>query len=149
MTAVTVQFPRQMKRGPKVRRGPCAQILHFPAPLTGDALHAEWFWLRDVCDRWDHEDLPTDTDLAAFDKEKFERSMLTIGVVRMALGKAEITDSEMRQDITNWRAKIEKRAQVKDWLDELGVDWKHAFNPELALFFAFDRLTACELPTSA
>lgn len=149
MSAVTVQFPRQMKRGPKVRRGPCAQILHFPAPLTGDALHAEWFWLRGVFHHWDHEELPADTDLAAFDKEKFESAMVTNRIVRSVFGEGPVTESEMRQDIAKWRAQIEKRAQVKDWLEELGVDWEQACNPERALFFAFDRLTACELPTSA
>lgn len=140
MTAAMIQFPRQMKRGPKVRRGPCAQILHFPAPLTGDELHAEWFWLRGVRDRWDHERLPTPADLEAFDKAKFDSAMGTIRIVRMSFGKAPITESEMRQDIAKWRAQIEKRAQVKDWLEELGVDWKEAFEPERALFFAFDKL---------
>lgn len=149
MSAVTVLFPRPMKRGRKVRRGPCAQILHFPAPLTGDALHAEWFWLRDVCDRWGQDELPTRTDLAAFDKARFDSAMVTDRIVRSAFGKTQRTESEMRQDIVKWRAQIEKRAQVKDWLEELGVDWKQAWNPERALFFAFDRLTTYELPTSA
>jgi hypothetical protein len=147
--SVVLRFSRPMKRGAKVRRGPCAQILRFPAPLTGTELRAEWFWLRNVHDRWDHEQLPTPDDLAAFDEARFDSAMMTDRIVRSAFGKAPRTESEMRQDIAEWRAQIEKRLQVKDWLEGLGVDWNKAFEPELALFFAFDCMTAREPLTSA
>jgi hypothetical protein len=144
-----VRFPRAMKRGAKVRRGPCAQIVQFPAPLAGAELRAEWFWLKNNHCGWNDERLPTSDDLTAFDEARFDRAMVTNRIVRFAFGEAPITEVEMRQDIAKWRAQIEKRAQVKDWIEELGVDWKNAFEPEQALFFIYDRLHASEQPASA
>ena len=147
--STTIPFPRQMKRGPKVRRGPCAQVFPFPAPLTGAALRAEWTWLRANHHGWDHEQLPSSCDLESIDEAKFERDKQIDDVTRTALGKKPRTEADMRREIAEWRAEITKRVQVKDWLETLGVNWRHAFEPERALFFAFDRLQADEQPARA
>lgn len=142
MSAAVVRFPHPMKRGAKVRRGPCAQMLHFPAPLSGSDLHAEWYWLSDHHHDWNDEKLPEPDDLADFDQAKFDRGRWLHDAVREGMGRLPLTENEMRRDIAKWRMEIEKRVQVKDWLETLGVDWKEAKKPETALFFAFDSLQA-------
>jgi hypothetical protein len=142
LDAAVVRFPRPVKRGAKVRRGPCAQMLHFPAPLSGTDLHAEWFWLSDHHHNWNDEKLPEPDDLASFDQARFDRQRRMHDVIRQGMGHEPLTDNEMRQDTIKWRAQIEKRVQVKDWLESLGVNWKEVRHPESALFFAFGQLHA-------
>lgn len=135
-----IRFPRPMKRGAKVRRGPCAQMLHFPAPLSGADLFAEWQWLDDNHRGWRHEKLLEPDDLADFDQSKFDRRRESRSHVRVALGREPLTENEMRRDIVKWRARIERRVQMKDWLETLGVNWKAVRDADGALFFVFDRL---------
>lgn len=150
MNAAVIRFPRPMKRGAKVRRGPSAQMLQFPALLSGAELYAEWQWLSDHADRWEDEELPESDDLADFDQSKFDRQRRLQDMVREHLGREPKMDDDLRRDVAKWRAQIEKRAQVKDWLETLGVDWEEAFKPERALFFAFDCMhSSSEIPTSA
>lgn len=144
-----ILFPRPMKRGAKVRRGPCAKVLHFPAPLRGADLHAEWQWLRDHHDKWNHEKLPGPEDLADFDQPQFDRDRRMSDLVHQAMGREPKTDEDLRRNVAAWRAQIEKRVQVKAWLEMLGVNWKEAFDPERGLFFAFDCIQQREYPTSA
>lgn len=135
-----IRFPRPMKRGAKVRRGPCAQIFQFPAPLSGEALRVEWQWLGDHYDRWSDAKLPEPEDLAGVDRSKFDMRYGMRNAIRVAMGDEPMTEATMRRDVAEWRAQIEKRAQVKAWLESQGVDLKKAFEPERALFSAFDGL---------
>lgn len=149
MIAAVIRFPRPMKRGAKVRRGPCAQILHFPMLLSGAELYAEWQWLSDHHYQWNDEKLPGPDAFSGFDPLAFDRGRWLSDAVREGMGREPKTDNDLRRDVVNWRAQIEKRVQVKDWLETLGVNWKHANEPERALFFVFDRMTASEQPASA
>jgi hypothetical protein len=149
MIGAVIRFPRLKKRGAKVRRGPSAQMLHFPAPLSGTELYAEWQWLSGNSSGWRDEKLPEPKDLAGFDKKKFDRHRELNSMVREAMGREPKTDDDLRRDIADYRALIEKRVQVKDWLETRGVNWGEVKNPEQALFFIFDRMQASEQPASA
>lgn len=142
MSAQIFAFRGKKKRGAKVRRGPCAQMLHFPAPLGGANLYAEWNWLFDHHRDWSDEKLPEPEDLADFDQVEFARRRWISDAVREGRGRAPKTDDDLRQDVSEWRAQIERRVQMKDWLETFGVNWEEVRNTESALFFVFDRLHA-------
>lgn len=144
MSAQTIRFPRVKKRGPKRRTGPCADVLEFPAMLTGDALRARWSWLVDNCRRWDHEE----SEGTYSDPKDWE-----LGVkVRKALASVrqrEFNDATMRAEIAECCSRIEKRVCIKDWLETLGVDWDAVKSPEAALFFVFDKMQGQQPPPAA
>lgn len=137
-----LRFSRPMKRGAKVRRGPCAQILPFPVQLSGDELEDQFRWMyRNEMD-WKNEETEGVEHISDTDREFME-------LAREALGYKKPTDVAMRRRIADGVRLIEKRNRVKDWLDTLGADLDAITTPEQALFFAFDCMTARELPTSA
>jgi hypothetical protein len=140
-----VRFPRAMKSGPKVRRGPCAEILQFPPQLSGDELQQRFNWIRDNSNKWETEE----TEGVAC---RSEMSLRLENIVRTAAGFAPHTDADKRRKIAEGRDLIEKRNRVKDWLESLGADLDTfgQLNPaENALFFVFDRMQAGELPSIA
>lgn len=149
-TAANVaRFPRQKKRGAKVRTGPCAAILSFPARsppdrLIGEDLLSEWAWIRKHNADWDHEKLSGRSEKKEWQKLFLEQ------VARAAIkGRTAPDGDAIRKEIAEHRATIEKRIRVKDWLETRGVNWGEAKSPEQALFFIFDRLHASEQPASA
>lgn len=137
MSAAVIRFPRPMKRGAKVRRGPCAQMLHFPVPLSGAPLYAEWQWLDDH-NRWENEELPEPDDMAGFDQAKFDRRRWLSDAVREGMGREAKTDNDLRCDVAEWRAEIKRRHNLKAWLREQGATADDLRNAESALAFAFD-----------
>jgi len=54
--AEVIHFPRPMKRGAKVRRGPCAEVLQFPVQLSGDELRGRFDWMNDNQHKWENEE---------------------------------------------------------------------------------------------
>jgi hypothetical protein len=143
------RFPKQKKRGATVRTGPCAAILAFPvrpAPdrLTGEDLLSEWAWIEHHHQGWDDEELSGRSEKKEGQKFFFRKAAYaSIKGHRLPDGDA------IRKKIAKYRAIIDKRIRVKDWLETRGVNWDEVHTPEQALFFAFDRLHACDLPSSA
>jgi hypothetical protein len=144
-STTVVSFPRSMKRGAKVRRGPCAKVLQFPAQLSGEELQAQFNWMRSNRDKWENE------QTEGFEHRSDGSRRLEI-LVRAQHGLAPISDAAKRQRIAEGREQIEKRNRVKDWLESLGADLDSfgAIRPaELALFFVFDRMRTRDLPSIA
>lgn len=140
--STVARFPRAMKRGAKVRRGPCAEILLFPVQLSGEELENRFRWICSNEGDWENEE--TEGIERISDKE---RQLLELA--RACLGRKKPTDVTMRQHIAEGRKRIEKRNRVKDWLESLGADLDEITTPEQALFLVFDRMHSRELPTSA
>jgi hypothetical protein len=140
--STVVRFPRAMKRGAKVRRGPCAVVLPFPAQLSGEELQSRFRWICSNEGDWENEE----TEGAEHTSEK-QREL--VEMAREMIGWKRPTDATMRQRVAEGRRRIEKRNRVKDWLESLGVDRNEITTPEQALFLVFDRMHSRELPTSA
>jgi hypothetical protein len=134
MNAAVIRFPRAMKRGAKVRRGPCARMLSFPMPLSGEELENRFSWICSNEGEWKNEE----TEGTNPPSNDYQRELKKI--VREALGTTEPTDAAKRQRIAEGRKRIEKRNRVKDWIESQGGDLDTITTPEQALFFVFDRL---------
>lgn len=137
-----IRFPRAVKRGAKVRRGPCAEILLFPVQLSGEELESRYRWICSNEGDWKNEETEGTEHISDKERELLE-------LTRTCLGWKKPTDASKRQRITEGRKLIEKRNRVKDWLESLGADLDKITTPEQALFFVFDRMRSRELPTSA
>lgn len=145
MTAAVAKFPRARKRGAKVRKGPAAVVLAFPAQLTGDALRARWSWLKDHAGDWRQEESQgTYTD----PKDWITAARLASHFIPLFEG-VEFTEGYMRRSIQTDCARIEKRVLVKDWLGEMGIDWTKHKTPEDALFFLHEKFNCCATPGAA
>ncbi|HEY5850418.1 MAG TPA: hypothetical protein VIT62_06590 [Lysobacter sp.] len=142
-SSTCIPFPKAMERGRKVCRGPLATLVTLPQPVRGDELLREWGWLKDNAKDWGNEDVVGDVDL-----ERVRRSAELSRAVAEVRGVA-FDDCSMRRDIAAWRLRVQTRAQVKDWLEALGVDWGAAKTPEDALFFVFRCLRSPGGPTCA
>lgn len=141
-----VRFPRPVKRGAKVRRGPCADVLMFPGQLSGDELEGRFRWICRNEDHWGNSETQRTDGVEQITDER--RVMLEIA--RKVCGFSAPTTATMRRRITEGGKRIEKRNRVKDWIVSLGGDLDEITTPEKALFFAFDRMhSSSELPTSA
>jgi hypothetical protein len=143
------RFTMQKKRGAKVRTGPCAAILPWPtcsvpSRLSGEHLLSTWAWIKRHHDGWNHEKLSGNCEKKEWQKLFIEKS------ARAAIkGKPMLDGDAIRTEITKYRAIIEKRIRVKDWLETRGVNWDEVKDPEQALFFIYDRMHASEQPASA
>lgn len=150
MTAQLIQFPRAKKRGPKVRSGPSASLLQFPAQMVGAELQRRWVWLSSNWSKWANEEIDGERD--PDDRWSVEASYLVGQAAKGRLSEgarmAQV-DPAARDDIRKWEAHIRKRTAVKDWLERLGVDWDDARGVEDALFFAYDRLAGRVPPSVA
>ena len=140
----TVAFPKALKRCPKVRRGPRAQLLQFPTGLTGDSLRKRWAWLQHNHRHWQAEE-----KVGEFDDERETAFALDFGAQFAAACGKQFTEATMRSDIANWSRDVEKRIAVKDWLQRLGVNWADVRTTEQALTFAFECSQNANLPASA
>ena len=143
-TTAVVRFPRAMKRGAKVRRGPCAAVLSFPVQLSGEELDARHSWMMENRGKWATE---------ATDGLEYHEPMVAL-LMQKAREKwpekyPRLTMERMRRDIADGRKLIEKRNRVKAWMQSLGADLDAITTPDQALFFVFDRLQEQLLPTSA
>lgn len=144
-----VQFPKQKKRGAKMRTGPCAAILTFPtrsAPdrLAGEDLLSEWAWIKSNHSGWDDEELSGRSE-----RKKWQALYLGDAASAAIKGLPILDGNAIRKDIVKHRTIIEKRIRVKDWLETRGVNWDEVNSPEQALFFIYERMHASELPASA
>ncbi len=152
MSAQLIRFPKPKKRGAKVRRGPQAQVLNFPARLVGAELRRRWVWLEKNAGDWANEDLDGDLPDEGHGGWGFEQWYM-IGQAlsgRLAPGDpVGSADPAAREDVKKWEERIQKRTRVKDWLEGLGIDWDDHKGSEAALFFAFDRLAGPTPPTAA
>jgi hypothetical protein len=143
------RFPKQKKRGAKVRTGPCAAISTFPTRsasvrLTGEDLLSEWAWIERHHAGWCDEKLSGRSEKKEWQKLFFEEA------ARASIKGHPMPDGDaIRKEIAKHRAIIEKRVRVKDWLETRGVNWDEVKNPEQALFFIFDRMQVSEQPASA
>lgn len=139
MTARLIEFPKARKRGPKVRTGPCAEVLAFPLPTQKGELWKRWLWLQRHGDDWSVEEIgDVDEVIPSCSREgeraeRFER----------ALGDAPA------REVPALEARLRKRSAVKGWLRELGVDWPQVRNAEDALFSVFDQLSDPRPPSAA
>ncbi len=132
-----VRFPRPMKRGAKVRRGPCAQVIQLPTPLIGDDLRSEWSWIRDNHHKWDNEEMSGRHDEATW---RFRYYFLQ--GVRQQQGRPALDDSELRKEIARCRRIIEERNRIKAWLAARGVDLSTVTSPDQALAHMFNLVEA-------
>ena len=140
--STVVRFPRPMKRGAKVRRGPCAEILIFPVQLSGEELDGRLSWINRNQGNWENEGTEGVEQISERER-KFGKAL------RIVLGRKELTDADKRREISEGCKRIEKRNRVKDWLESLGTDLDEITTPEQALFLVFDRMHSRELPTNA
>lgn len=140
-----VRFPRAMKRGAKVRRGPCAEILLFPGQLSGEELESRFRWICSNDGEWANGETQGTEGVEHVSDER--RQLMDF--VRAAMGHSAPTDATKRQRIAEGCKRIEKRNRVKDWLASLGADLDEIATPEQALLFAFDRMQSGDRPTSA
>lgn len=148
-TSNVAHFTKQKKRGAKVRTGPCAAILTFPAcsapgRLTGENLLSEWAWIKRNHSGWDDEELS-----GSCGKEEWRKLFIEKATGAAIDGKPMPDGDAIRKEIAKHRATIEKRVHMKDWLETRGVNWDEVNSPEQALSFIFDRLHASEQPVSA
>jgi hypothetical protein len=137
MNAV-VALPIKRKRGAKVRKGPCAQIIPLPGVLIGedlDELHARHRWMMCNYDKWETRDLdgvdypdPMTQLLEDAMRKKWPEKYPTLSAARM------------RCDITKYRKVIVKRNQIKAWLTERGADMDEIKSEQAALAYMFDWL---------
>ena len=141
-SSTIVRFPRAMKRGAKVRRGPCAEILLFPVQLSGEELESRFRWICSNEGDWENE------ETEGVEHISDERRQL-MELAREVLGSKKPTDVTMRHRIAKGIKRIEKRNRVKDWIESLGADLDEITTPEQALFLVFDRMHSRELPTNA
>lgn len=134
-TAAIVELPIQSNPDREASSGPPASILAFPATLNGEALLTRYAWLVMRHREWGIEEVDEDV-----------RPILG-GVAHLDLGADE---DRMRYLVREWTARIEKRAQVKDWLASMGADRGQVTDAESALFFIYDRFAGkSDLPPSA
>lgn len=151
MSAQTIRFPKPMKRGAKVKHGPCATLLEFPAQLTGDALRMQWAWLLMNHGCWQVDSTAPDQ------RERLDgrggpfdwRLVIAVSEGASLARGTPFTEARMRRDIAKFCAVVEKRVQIKDWLKRLGIDREKVSTEQDALSFLFDRLGGPELPKSA
>lgn len=135
--AATIKFPRPLKRGAKVRKGPCAQVILFPAPLTGDALAGCWAWLK-----YNHADWKIEDVSGRYSDPADWNTLLRVHEgVALARGE-EFTENTMRREIAAFRAVIEKRNRIKDWLQAEGIDWNESPDSQAAVEFLYYRWKA-------
>ncbi|MGH8074950.1 MAG: hypothetical protein ACREO4_12930, partial [Lysobacter sp.] len=92
--ARTIRFPKPMKRGAKVRKGPMATVIRFPAELAGDELRSRWAWLLDNYGNWGTED----PDGFYEDREDWDATVRNIGRAYASLRGMEFGDASLRQD---------------------------------------------------
>jgi hypothetical protein len=138
VTAGVIQFPKPRKRGPKVRTGPCAEVVPFPSLHRAD-FWKRWMWLKRFGDDW-AVDQPGDVDEAVPSCSREGERAKRLGSVFAKMARSELPDLE---------ARLRKRSYVKDWLESLGVDMARVRNAEDALFYAFDRLSGPTPPSAA
>lgn len=53
MSAETIRFPRSMKRGPKVKNGPCAKVIPFESPDLRFAINLYEFMFAQGAENWE------------------------------------------------------------------------------------------------
>ncbi len=130
MSAVVLQFPEKVQRQAKRRM----------SRVELDGRH-RWMikhrmeWQTEATDGAEYQTNPNVVRLKA--------------IIRKQMGLSELSMERMRRGIVEGRKLIEKRNRVKAWLASLGADLDAITTAEQALFFAFDRLHACDLPSSA
>lgn len=142
---VVVRFPRSVKRGAKVRRGPCAEILRLSPQFSGEELVARYRWICHIEHEWGNEE----TEGTKPEEYGTARQRQLLEMTREMLGYTAPTAAEMRQRIVKARARIERRNRVKAWLESRGADLNEITTPEHALFFIFDRMHPSGLPPVA
>jgi len=134
MSAQTIPFPRAKKRGAKVKRGPCAVLLQFPAPASDEEVARQFTWLALNAVRDWHEER-----LVGPVEERF----------------CVVSDDPEIRAITRQRAMemaevVRRRVTVKDWLESLGADWGEVKDAEEALWFLLERFrTSSGIPPAA
>jgi len=138
MTAQLIQFPKMRKRGPKVRTGPCAEVVDFPSAQRAD-VWKRWMWLKQFGGDWAVEEMGDVDEVVPSCSREGERAER----LKRALGDAP------RHEVPELEARLKKRATVKDWLEGLGADLARVHNAEDALFYAFDRFSGPTPPSAA
>lgn len=143
--AVTIKFPRPMKRGAKVRTGPCAQIIQFPGFLSGSDLCNHWAWLSANHREWENDALDGRYD----GPEDWETTVRIAKSLSPGLWGRELDDQAMRSDIAEWRNIVSKRIEVKRHLRELGIDGMSTRSAEQALLALSECVQSQALPSCA
>lgn len=138
--SVVLRFPKRMKRGAKVRRGPIAPLVQFPVSMVGAALVRKWAYLSTNHRDWTVES--ADGALDPKDQElvyAFAKGCIAAGYI----GGRHIGDCSFeewaRPEVQRLEAKVKQRARVKAWLSSMGIDWKKNRTAEDALVFLFSR----------
>ncbi|MFP7721407.1 hypothetical protein [Lysobacter sp. A3-1-A15] len=112
MSAV-IKLPKAKKRGPKVSRGPLADVVRLPL-LQGDELTALWVWLQANHKDWDqHETVGHDPDW---------RAKLPMARAKgYAISGVWPTDATMRAQVAEWQHQIVQRTRAKERLHLMGA----------------------------
>lgn len=143
--AVTIKFPRAMKRGAKARKGPCAQIIQFPGMLTGSDLCNYWAWMSTHHLDWENDALEGGYD----NPEDWEATVRLAKTFSPGMRGRQLDDHAMRSDIAEWRNIVTKRVEVKRHLRELGIDGMSSHSAEQALLALSERVRSGASPASA
>lgn len=130
MNAV-VTFPIKKKRGAKVRQGPLAAVLKFPAPMTLEEIAGRWEWMLKYSGQWETEE----TEGVA---EVNLNVLQLTNLLREQDGKGKISTGDMLDRIERGRREIEKRNRIKVWLAAHGADLDKIRHEKSALKYIFD-----------
>jgi hypothetical protein len=130
-----VTFPRPMKRGPKVKRGPVADVLPFPARLSGSALEARWAWLFDHAKRWGQET----TEGTYTELEDWRATVDIHGRLTAQMLGRDFNEASMRANVEEWEGQIETRRKMKRWLNRMSALGLQFHSAEAALVFLYEQ----------
>lgn len=131
----TVAFPRSKKRGAKVRTGPCARVIPLPGIYIGDELEERFEFISDHAEDWLTED-PNGTKSVKWDRRAWRDA------IDRVFDHSSVTEKEKRKQVALGRARIERRNQIKAYLERRGVDLDKVRNAEDALFALFGFMEA-------
>lgn len=135
-TADVVPFPRQKKRGRKVTRGRAAEVITLPLAFGDHELESEWVWLHSNHASWACEQIGSELD------DKKVQFFLDIGR-GFAIGDGKpFNNQTMRVDVARWKAVIEHRIAMKDWLEDLGATAQDLRSAEDAVEFLHARFAS-------
>lgn len=134
MNAV-VNFPIKKKRGAKVRQGPRATVLKFPAPMTLEEIANRWEWMTNHSSRWETVETEGTGPVNL-------RVIQLMNVLNEQEGKGKLTVEDMQTRIAKGRSEIERRNRIKAWLAARGADLDEIKSEKAALAYMFDWL--CE-----
>jgi hypothetical protein len=130
-----IQFPRAMKRGSKVRTGPCAQIIPLTGIYVGSELEERYEFARYSSREWQT------TNTEGTQAVNWERRRWREAAFENAHNRP-LNDQDKLKEVREGRARIDTRNRIKAYLERRGVNLDDIRNAEDALFALFGFIEA-------